>query len=336
MTLTPLETRLLNEHQRRFPLVREPYAAIARHLGVDADWVVETLRSRIGDGTVSRVGAVFRPGAIGVSTLAAMAVPPDEIERVAACVSARPEVNHNYQREHRFNLWFVVTAVDRLRLDAALAAIARETGVASVALPLVRDYAIDLGFDFVRGERHACAAAAVADGRARTAGLSPADARLVAALEDGLPLVVRPYAAVAQRADLAELYVMSRIADWVRSGVVRRFGVVVRHRALGYTANAMCVWDVADDAVDAIGAALAREQGVTLCYRRARAADWPYNLFCMIHGRDRSRVVAAIDAIAHAHRLGGYPSAVLFSTRAFKQCGARYSGAAREAPPLAA
>ena len=347
MTPAPLELRLLNEYQRGFPLVRKPYAVIARRLGVDVEWVLATLRARLADGTVSRVGAVFRPGAIGVSTLAAMAVPANDLERIAACVSARPEVNHNYEREHRLNLWFVATAPDRLRLDAALAAIARDCVIEPIALPLVADYAIDLGFDFtascpISGGEPASLCRTSLDacrrGRhVRRAPLSVADVRLIAALQEGLPLVEEPYRVVAQHANVSQLYVLARLADWLGTGIVKRLGVVVRHRALGYVANAMCVWDVADDEVDAIGAVLACEPGVTLCYRRARAGEaWPYNLFCMIHGRDRASVVARIDRLVRAHRLDRYESAVLFSRRAFKQRGARYVLAPQNAARLAA
>jgi DNA-binding Lrp family transcriptional regulator len=330
-----IEARLLNEFQRDFPLVREPFALIAHRLGLGAGDVMATLAARIDDGTVSRVGAVFRPGAIGVSTLAAMSVPAEDLDRVADCVSARPEVNHNYEREHALNLWFVAAAPDRLRLDAALAAIARDTGIAPISLPLVDDYAIDLGFDLSGAASHAKPPQPLARVR-RRGPLSPADARLVAALDDGLPLVAEPYAAIARRAGVSQLYTITRLADWLRSGVLKRFGVVVRHRALGYVANAMCVWDVDDAHVAAIGAALAQEPAVTLCYRRARALPaWPYNLFCMIHGRDRASVLARLDGLSSAHGLDGHASAVLFSRRAFKQCGARYA-IAPDATPLAA
>ena len=324
------EARLLNEYQREFPLASEPYAVIARDLGDDESWIRATLARWVEDGTVSRVGAVFRPGAIGVSTLAALAVPDDDLDRVAAIVSARREVNHNYEREHRFNLWFVATAADRAALDAALRSIARDTGYAPISLPLVADYWIDLGFDLAgadattRARRQPNRAAAVP-----TLALSATDRRLVAALEDGLPPVCAPYAAIAQKAGVSEAYALAQLADWLRQGVIRRFGVVVRHRAIGYSANAMCVWNVPDEDADAVGMALAREPGVTLCYRRRRAApEWRYNLFCMLHGRDRATVEARRVEIAVAQGLDQFPSAVLFSRRAFKQCGARYVTAA--------
>lgn len=322
-----LAARLLNEFQRGFPLVPEPYAAIARSLGVREAQVRSTLAAACADGRVSRVGAVFRPGTVGASTLAALAVPPADLARVAALVSARREVNHNYEREHRYNLWFVATAPDAAALAAALAGIAAESGLPPIALPLVTDYWIDLGFDLAgNGEAPRLPAALAAP---RTTALTAADRRLLAALEDGLPVRPAPFAALARAAGTTEAAVLARLARWLGDGVIRRFGVVVRHRALGFTANAMCVWDVADDAVDTAGAALAREPGVTLCYRRRRAAPhWRYNLYCMLHGRDRSTVEAQRARLAAAHGLDTCASAVLFSRRAFKQCGARYTAAA--------
>jgi DNA-binding Lrp family transcriptional regulator len=328
------EARLLNEFQRGFPLAREPFAAIADRIGADERWVRRTLERWLAQGVVSRVGAVFRPGTVGVSTLAALAVPEAEIGRVADLVSARPEVNHNYEREHRFNLWFVVTAANRVALGAALAAIARETGHAPISLPLVADYWIDLGFD-LNGAAHARATRTRRTNGAEgpELALSDADRRLVAALEAGLPLVPDPYGAIADAAKLSEAYVLVRLADWLNRGVIKRLGLVLHHRKLGYTANAMCVWDVPDAEADTVGEALAREAGITLCYRRERALpDWRYNLFCMLHGHDRGTVDSRLAELAAAHGLARYPSAVLFSRRAFKQRGAHYGS---EAAPCA-
>jgi DNA-binding Lrp family transcriptional regulator len=327
--LDPREARLLNDFQRGFPLAREPYAVIAERLGAGEAWVRATLERFLADGRVSRVGAVFRAGAIGVSTLAALAVPEGELAAVAAMVSARPEVNHNYEREHRYNLWFVAMAADSATLDGVLAAIARDTGYAPITLPLVADYWIDLGFDLAGGgkprarapRRSPCAQRATP-----RIELAIADRRLIDALAGGLPVCAQPYAALAAAANLSEAYVQTRIADWLNRGVIKRLGIVVRHRALGYFANAMCVWDVPDSEADALGEALAGEQGVTLCYRRVRALPaWRYNLFCMIHGRDRATVDARLDELVRAHELTGFPSAVLFSRRAFKQRGAHYA-----------
>lgn len=143
----PLGRRLLNEFQRGFPLSPAPFAEIAERLGCTEAEVLESLRRLRDAGALSRIGPVFRPHAIGASTLAAMAVPEARLAEVAEQVSALAEVNHNYQREHRYNLWFVVTAADQAAVDAALARIEAATGLPVLDLPLLAGYHIDLGFE---------------------------------------------------------------------------------------------------------------------------------------------------------------------------------------------
>lgn len=144
--LSELERRLLNDYQRDFPLSSAPYAQIARELGVSERKVLDSLASLQNRGMISRVGPVLRPNRVGASTLAAIAVPEHRLERVARCVSAYTEVNHNYEREHRFNLWFVVTASDRQRINEVLEEIRNETGLRVLDLPMEQAYHIDLGF----------------------------------------------------------------------------------------------------------------------------------------------------------------------------------------------
>ena len=133
----------------------------------------------------------------------------------------------------------------------------------------------------------------------------------------------------AAAAGISETTAIELIGRWMDEGLIKRFGIVVRHHELGYTANAMCIWDVPDVQVGALGRRLAAASGVTLCYRRPRVLpDWPYNLYCMIHGKDRGAVLA--QRATHAALLGldAFPHAELFSLRRFKQCGARYAAAA--------
>jgi len=155
---------------------------------------------------------------------------------------------------------------------------------------------------------------------------------LAALVESGVPLLAQPYAAWAEQLGTPEAEVLATIRRWLDRGTLRRFGVVVRHHELGFDRNAMTVFDVPDDEVDARGAALAAQPGVTLCYRRERAEGWPYNLYCMVHGREREAVRATIDSAARAAGIAERPHEVLFSTRRFKQQGGRYfsAGAAQE------
>ncbi len=141
-----LEKDLLDDFQRDFPLVPRPYKAIADRLGCDEETVLDLLTRMIEAGLITRVGPVFAPHRAGASTLAAMVVPVDRVDEVAALVSEYDEVNHNYEREHRINLWFVVCAPAAQRVAAVLDEIAARTGLAVIDLPLEQAFHIDLGF----------------------------------------------------------------------------------------------------------------------------------------------------------------------------------------------
>jgi DNA-binding Lrp family transcriptional regulator len=275
------------------------------------------------DGSVSRVGAVFAPGAVGASTLAALEVPAQRLSAVAALVSGYREVNHNYEREHRINLWFVATAPNEERLAHVLASIeARAQCGELLSLRLLEEFRIDLGFDL----RDAPAARLAVPRPARGPHfLTAPGLRLLMALQEGLPLVPRPFAALGDAAGIDEAAALRQIEEWAAAGVIRRLGVIVRHRELGYRANAMVVWDVPDALVRPLGINLAQEAGVTLCYRRRRAGPrWPYNLYCMIHGKSREAVLQRLERIGTETGLNVFARQILFSRTRYKQTGARY------------
>ena len=145
--LTDLERRLLDTYQQGLPLSSTPYADMAQALVVSEADVLTALTHLQNLGVLSRVGPVFRTHAIGASTLAAMAVPEDRLEAVAAIVNSFAAVNHNYEREHRFNLWFVATAASDAELTEVLEGIEQLTNIKVMPLPMLEDYHIDLGFD---------------------------------------------------------------------------------------------------------------------------------------------------------------------------------------------
>lgn len=140
------DKRLLDDFQRDFPLVQRPFAEIGARLGLGEDDVIDAYRRLADECKISRIGAVIQPNCVGASTLAAMAVPEDRIENVARYVSGFDAVNHNYERDHRFNLWFVVAAMDGAEVEAVLDEIRAHTGLDVMNLPMVEDYHLDLGF----------------------------------------------------------------------------------------------------------------------------------------------------------------------------------------------
>lgn len=144
--MNTFDQQLLDDFQRDFPLVSRPFAAIGERVGMSEQDVIDAYQRFADERTVSRIGAIIKPGAVGASTLAAMAVPLDRLDDVARLVSSYDEVNHNYAREHAFNMWFVVAAPDKAHLDAVLAEITAKTGLAVMNLPILEDFHLDLGF----------------------------------------------------------------------------------------------------------------------------------------------------------------------------------------------
>ena len=168
------------------------------------------------------------------------------------------------------------------------------------------------------------------------AQLTLEDRELIKIVQHGLPLVSRPYADIAERLATSEQDVIQRLQKLINNGAIKRYGVIVRHRELGYKANGMVVWNVPDDRVAELGNCIGRFACVPLSYRRPRRLpDWPYNLFTMVHGRNREEVELKVSEIVDACGLHDIDHCILFSTRRFKQRGARYSTTKTAGKPAA-
>lgn len=319
---------LLDNCQRNFPLVPRPFGVIAQCLSSAGEWdekrVLDTLREAKQAGALSRVGPVFAARGIGVSTLAALAVPDAQLPAVADWINGLPEVNHNYRRSHRYNLWFVITGRDDADIRATLLLIRKTWPALSLLdLPLLNAFYIDLGFGLEESAHKPACAAACAQQRHV---LSAAEWHLVSLVQEGFPLVTRPYQALAQAWGATEKTVLDILAHWLNTGIVKRYGAVVRHHELGYRANAMWVLDIPAADLQSLAHQLAAAPEVRLCYERPRrGSEWPYNLFCMVHGKSRESVLAIIARLSEQFALHRFGNDVLIGEHRYKQRGAWYA-----------
>jgi len=150
------------------------------------------------------------------------------------------------------------------------------------------------------------------------------DRALIVATQSGLPLVARPYLVIAGQLGIGEAEVMARLQGLLASGIIRRIGAVPNHYAIGWSANGMTVWDVADEQVDRLGALVGALPFVTHCYRRPRALPaWPYNLFAMVHGSSRQECAAKAGEIRALLGEDCRASDILYSTKILKKTGLR-------------
>jgi DNA-binding Lrp family transcriptional regulator len=324
------DARLIDEYQSGFPVAERPFEAVAADLDTTPADVLDRVRRLRDEGVFRRFGAVLNPPVIGSSTLAAVQAPESEFEDVAETINAHRQVNHNYERAHDWNQWFVVTAGSRETRDAILADIEAETGCEVLNLPMLTDYYIDLEFPVVNSDRFARESLDSTDVDATnisenaTGDLSALDADLLLAIQDGFPLSATPYRDVADDIDADVSDVLDAVERLLADGCVKRVGCIVNHVVTGFDANCMVVWDVPDDELDDRGIHVGQLPYVTLCYHRPRRPDqdWPYNLFTMIHGRESDAVDAKIDELAADHL--PFDHERLYSQRTLKQTGARY------------
>ena len=324
------DAALIDGFQSDFPVCERPFEAVGEQLGITADEALERVRRLRDDGIFRRFGPVLNPPVIGSSTLAAVSVPEDRFDEVAEVINGYQQVNHNYARDHEWNMWFVVTAGSREKRDEILADIEARTGCSVLVLPMLTDYYIDLEFPVVNRDRFARESIEGTDASATrisedaAADLSDLDRKLLLEIQTGFPLSATPYRDVAEAVDADVDDVLAAIEGLREAGCIKRIGCVVNHITTGFDNNCMVVWDVPDDELDEVGERVGALPYVTLCYHRPRRPDleWPYNLFTMIHGRDGDVVDAKIDELATEYL--PVPHDRLYSTATLKQTGAQY------------
>ncbi|WP_434084184.1 siroheme decarboxylase subunit beta [Halorarius halobius] len=350
--LDDADAALIDDYQSGFPVERRPFRAVGEALGTDEREALERVERLRDRGVFRRFGAVLNPPVIGSSTLAAVQAPDDRFDEIADVINGYRQVNHNYRRDHPWNMWFVVTAASRETRDRILADIEERTGREVLNLPMLTDYYIDLEFPVVNDDRFAretraeraspneragsettrepresvaeTAVSATRISETATADLSELDRRLLLEIQEGFPLTLTPYADVADAVDAPVEEVLAAVERLLESGCIKRVGCVVNHVVTGFDANCMVVWDVPDDELDARGERVGSLPYVTLCYHRPRRPEqgWEYNLFTMVHGRDPDAVDSVIDELATDHLPVEHER--LYSTETLKQTGAQY------------
>jgi DNA-binding Lrp family transcriptional regulator len=327
--LSPFDRQLLTLMQREFPLVSTPFATLAARMKVDEAEVLERAQQLKRDGVIRQISAIFDSRRLGYqSTLVAFQVSEERLDAVAEQVSAHPGVSHNYARNHVYNLWFTLTLPPEQATDAHISTLARKTEVASyLNLPAVRLFKIGVQFDLARESSdggHKVPAVKEVNPPTESQPIFPdSDRAVVRELQEGIKLVPRPFAPMARRLGMSEEALLAKARDFLASGVMRRYGAVLRHRRVGFAANGMVCWVVPENRSEKVGRLAATYSEVSHCYQRPpRLPDWPYTLFTMVHGRTKAEVEAVAESIAAASDIRDY--VILYSIREYKKERVKY------------
>lgn len=325
MVLSKLARAFINRYQGGFPLDQaRPFAHLAESLGTSETSVLGLARALVDAGYLSRFGPIYDASRLGGGqTLAALSVPAERFDAVAAQVNALPAVAHNYRREHALNMWFVIAAPNPTEIDSTLRRIELDTGLQVYNFPKQHEFYLGLWLKLDEQGDVDTVPVPVAQ-RVAPRPLDAVDYRVIAATQSGLPLVEEPAVELGRQLGVKPEEVVRRLQDMLESGAIRRIGAVPNHYRLGLRGNGMTVWDVPDEMAVELGEQVGALDFVSHSYLRPRYEDvWPYNLFAMVHGRGRDevqakaeRVVAVLAPHCRAHD-------VLFSSKILKKTGLR-------------
>jgi len=310
------DKRVLSVVQAHLPVAAEPFDLHQAGIDVSPADVLARLKHLVDDGVIRRLGPVFDSRRLGyVSTLVAAEVPADRLDEVAAAVNELAGVTHNYSRDGAVNLWFTLTAESEQALTDRIDALAERARVAFHRLPSRRVFKIRVDFQLTKTAR--TSGQPTKRPPSEPAELTEEDKAVIRRLQEGLPLVERPFEVLAGQLGLSEQALLSKVADWLEGGVIRRFGAVVNHRRLGFVANGMAVFAVPSEWIETVGRAIAEHAEVSHCYERPTMPGFGYNLYAMVHGRTQAQVRAVVDAMAAEVGIDDYT--VLFSTVEYKK-----------------
>ncbi len=314
---------LLSLIQKKFPLSKYPYEEIAKMLGVNEMDVLKVLHEQKKAGIIRQISPIFDTKRLGYSSsLVAFVVDKADIEAAVEVINSHPGVSHNYERDHRFNIWFTLAVApdSKLGLEKTVALLAEKVGAKeSIILPTLKMFKIAVKLDTTGKDAKK---EKVLKRQHKEIELTPLYHDIIRESQYSLPIEHEPFKAIIESLDISYETLFSALNQMKEAGVMRRFAAILNHRKAGFNANAMVVWDVDEKEGEAIGKKAAEFSAVSHCYLRPKYANWPYNLFTMVHGKTNEETNAIIASMAQEipHR----EKRPLYSTREFKKVRIEY------------
>lgn len=297
MPFTPLEQQLINQLQLGLPVVVKPFEQVAAQLNSTEQQVLSALECLTAQGVITRFGPMFDAVNFGGAfTLAALAVPEERFEHVTEIVNSFEQVAHNYQRNHHYNMWFVIATETQAEIADVITRIEQQTGLEVLNLPKLHEFYVQLYLP-VTDDDLPSALAKPANAQQRKSNqavvsqLSNLERQYIIASQQGLALCSQPFLALAKQLQLTETKVIELTHTLLARGVIRRIALVPNHYKLGYRFNGMTTWNIPDEFAYQAGELIGQLPFVSHCYLRPRhISHWHYNLFAMIHAKSQNQL----------------------------------------------
>jgi DNA-binding Lrp family transcriptional regulator len=325
--LDTLDKELLQHLQDKFPVAKRPWAEIGKRLGITEEEVLSRSERLSSDGVIRKLRTILNGQKVGgcASTLMAMRVPAEKMEKVVSIVNEYMSVTHNYQREHDYNLWFTVTTCGGKDLRSTVEEIKGRTGIPEsdvLDLPTTRVFKVDVRFKFTDfkddSDRNGIGIPKERTKMNKDDEPDETDQAILRAAQGGIPVVKEPFAGIAREAGISQDEVIARLKRLISNGVIKRLGISINQRKVGIVANAVVAWRVPQEQVERVGKILSSYKEVTHCYERVTIpGKWEHSLFTVIHGYNRESVEEMAKRLSEVVGISDY--LVLFSNEQFKR-----------------
>ncbi len=325
------DRKLLNLIQGPFPMVEQPYLALAEQLETTENDVLERLTGLKRQNVLRQISAIFDTRRLGYkTTLVAMAFAPDDLHRAAMEINRHPGVSHNYAREGSYyNLWFTLAVPPEHDLEATANHMGRKTGaLESRIMPTIRFFKIGVNFDMVKQQGSSYNFSpdgfdkAESDSWNKPQAVTEWEKEAIRQMQEDLLLVSRPFNPIAGRLGITLPELFAQAENFQERRIMRRYSAVLHHRRSGFRSNAMIVWNVPPERSEEVGMIMAGHKAVTHCYERPTFPDWPYTHFTMVHATTPEGCEQYSQEISEA--TGITDRLALYSTREYKKTRVRY------------
>ena len=325
-----MQQEILSRIQKKFPLVAKPFEAIADEMGISEREVLAILQEQKANNIIRQTSAIFDTKRLGyVSSLVAFKIAPEKIDAAVKVINAHPGISHNYERNHDFNIWFTLAVApdSRLGLEKTLEILAKETqALEYIMLPTLKLFKISVKLNTTGKDDKKEKVKKV---KHTDMELTPLHYEIIKRAQHDIAIESEPFKKIITDLDITYTQFFAILLELQEAGVMRRFASILNHRKAGFNANAMVVWDVDAQKGEAIGEAAAAFSAVSHCYLRPKYANWPFNLFTMVHGKTTEETNGIIDEMAKEIEAKSHMP--LYSSREFKKVRIEYFTPAFEA-----
>ena len=320
-----IDSEILNEIQWTFPLVPRPFDEIAKKFNISAEEVKTRLTKMKRKGVLRQLSAIFDTRKLGyTSSLVAMEIEADKLEKIAQQINKHPGVSHNYEREHQFNLWFTLAVPPGSDLELELDKFSKLDGIKKVRmLPTLQLFKIGVKLDMVDTKKHDVKPSETKKEIKKIDFVATEeDKEFIRQLQKDFEIIDRPFLKAANVLGITEDEIFEKLRYYESIGVMRRFAAILRHREAGFTANGMIVWKVPKDRINQVGEKLGHFHKLVIVMKRPVYSDWPYNVFSMIHCKSIDEAKEMARDIQNQINVEEYK--ILFSSREFKKTRVEY------------